>query len=233
MKRLFKTIFFASCLGIMTFSVSSCLNDDDDSQTGLTHAQKATYVNSLVGSYSGKLYFYPKQDYNNGTTGDMDSVAINWHVSLLSDTTATCVSNNYDVSVLGKYTSLISNSDARAILLAAEPQKYIAAIQPFYLNEYSFAYYLLPNYDGKALTSTSTSDLQKLSYTVTTDDGTEHKVVLTFAYYLSSGSYYLYPVAYYSSSYKKFLGYILLRKVSVDGSEYDLNAIQLLSATKS
>lgn len=236
MKRFLGNILLAICFCMSVISFSSCLGDDgnDSSQKVLTHSEKALYVQAVSGSYTGKLYYYPDYNYENSSSSyKADSVSMSWNASVMADTLGTCYSFSYPVSVIGKYSVLISDATTREILKAAAPQKFVSILVPIYYSDSYYTFYMLPNIDGKAATSSS-SALQQLSYTVTYN-GSDHNVILYFAnYFGSTSSYYSsqYPVVVYLPSTHQFVGTILLSKVVVDGKSFDLLATQTISATK-
>lgn len=176
--------------------LTSCLNDDDNNNSGLTKAEQYQAFMSVAGSYSGKAIYYNRSYTGTSvsTAKDIDSTDVSF--SLLTDSTARIY--NFPLAAIAQQ---IKNDDLANALLNASP----AYTQLDLLTQY---YNVSPAACVVAAKPISLS----LDY-----GGSTHQVEFGFTY----GFYYGSPVSYgaYIQSTGNFMIRVLLGQVKVDGSD--------------
>ncbi len=230
MKKISNIILSAVSIIAVIVSMASCIEGNDIVDTTmLSHQDKVSYVSSVVGNYSGKLYYLPNFSEGYYSTTSSDSVSVELSISAANDTTATIVCEDFPVRVVGKFKSLVYDLKSRNILSSSEPQRFIASLTPFFYDDSYHAFWLYPYF--------SDTTPQELDY-MSTFDGNEYLVSLVFSLsplQLGQSENYSaiqYPMAIYNSSSHKFSGSLLLKSVTVNGSTYNLNTFMTLVVAK-
>lgn len=228
MKNLFGKTFFAACALVVAASFASCLgnDNDDDNQRTLTKSEKAKYCSAIMGVYDGFLYYQPDYslDYNSSSL-KTDSVSVHFTITAQSDTLAALNIPMFPASLLGEYKNIIADGTSRSILQNLPDQEFIALLVPFYYDASYYTFYLLPNFDGKALTNSfNTEQVYECSYNDA--DGSVHTVSISYTAYITTTTYYgTYGTLFYSPTTKGLVGSVLIKSVTVDGNTYTMNTI--------
>lgn len=105
------TLFFAAFAALI---LTSCLNDDNDDNNGLTAEQIQMAYNATKGSHNGKIYY--TTGFNKDGKDVKDSANVSWDVT--SDTVMYI--NNVPSKVLA---SVIADDDIRAAVETQGPQR--------------------------------------------------------------------------------------------------------------
>ena len=82
MKNLKNYLMLFACLLVASMTLTSCMNDDDNTENYkvLTQAEKSQVMMALSGTYTGKMKYYSNSTYNSA-----DSVSTSWRIT--SDST--------------------------------------------------------------------------------------------------------------------------------------------------
>lgn len=206
MKNLKNFILCILCLATASFSLTSCLGDDDDDDTPsiLTPAERAQQMNAMQGIYNGYVYY---NDYT--AANGVDSLATSWNVTA-PDSTLNCPA--FPVKCFANCLSE-TDSDAKAILLAAQPQRFNAEIRLFpYKNEQEgyYFFYLFPKEE-------------KMSYTVELEE-VSHTVVVTYtASSATVNGYGQTSFIYCTGGYYKsgLNAYVIVGNINIDYKDYN------------
>lgn len=207
-------IYMLLCSTAIVFSLSSCLdsggNDNPIPTMTLTDSIEAT--NDVPGIYTGKLYYV---DPTKISSNKEDSLSITWTIRKDGMTSGYLTTDNFPIRPLALYiTNTTSMDQSKEILKAASDQTYTTNVKP-YMKLQTTTY----NYYQYTIFPKSKTMTFYVNYA-----NTSHKVIVTFADYITDTiGYYYYPIAYKAD--KLFQGNILIEKVTVDGTEHKIGTV--------
>ena len=112
------------CLAAL--SLTSCINDDDNDNNGLTKAQISQCLTAVVGDYSGKMIYAAKNAANLSDT--QDTLDINWTIS----TDTMVIVKAFPAKAIAES---IWNSDLKAALQEQNPVQDIKCQMAFVIND--------------------------------------------------------------------------------------------------
>jgi len=201
------------CALFISLTVSSCLDSDNDDRGGFTisRTDSIAAMQSVQGSYTGKLYYYdPAKASDNTYKGD--SVDINWSVRNTLQTQGELTITNLPVNILAVFLTKSHSLDmSKEILGAATTQTFNTYVKPYGKVSSSIATLYMYTIVPKNLEMTF-----DVNY-----ENTRHSVKVMFANAITtSDNYYYYPVAQKVNS--TFQGNVLIDKVVIDGVEYKI-----------
>ncbi|MBQ6653753.1 MAG: DUF4840 domain-containing protein [Prevotella sp.] len=203
-----KTIKLHSAMLLGMFAAAtftSCVDGDDDGLTATileTDEQKANALSAMAGMYNGTLYYYDSTAAQN--TG---STAFMWTIN----SNGTFQANNFPVSILANYTSDVQT---KAILSQAGFKKITGKVEPYAaFSSYYQASFLPDNTENE--------------WTVTLENGEEpttHTVSLSLTQSYTYNSTSVYSTFAFETTNRTLQGTILLDKMTIDGTLYDLKS---------
>jgi hypothetical protein len=214
MKKLF---YLFICTIVASASFTSCLSDDDDDDKNtlspLTAQQRAEQLAAIQGFYSGQLFFI------NDTTLLADSVDVDWKVTA-PDSTLTV--SQVPVKVFSQgignsiHRKLLNNSDAMLVLNSN--------LIPYVNDSEQTGYY----------TFWSIPTEGKKTFSIVDEEGKGHEVTIEFMQQVTQASGYGYYTYYAIGQFydKKFLSYILIKGITVDGSTNSVNRVMYILGNK-
>ena len=128
MRKLKFISLMVCCLAAMSFTFSSC-SDDDDNNSALSPQDYQTAFNAARGEYSGKVYFpVPDKKTNKYVT---DSAEVSW--SILRDSAMTI--HHFPIAALG---ANVTDSAAREAIMAQAPQDIKCSINFMHVSPVNF-----------------------------------------------------------------------------------------------
>jgi hypothetical protein len=203
------------CIAAASFVLTSCLSDDDNEnieERVITNAEKAMQLASMEGFYNGNFYF------DNDTTNAMDSISTSWIVNA-ADSSLSCP--NFPVSSLA---NCVSNSTAKAVLKAAEDQKFEANLYPYWNENKDEGYY----------TFMMVPKQNTLSFSVPMEDRTYQVMLNLITSVNTYNGYGQQIVVYTSGAYmnSKMNVYLLIKDISIDYTLHSCKSIYLLMGKK-
>lgn len=209
MKNLKNYVMLFACLLVGSMTLTSCLNDDDNTQNYkvLTQAEKSQVMMAVSGTYTGKMKYY-----TNSTYSSADSVSTSWRIT--SD--STFVTRFPMEAVEGFIDGQDNKSDIASIGMVTLKGK-------TYLGNY-----MLENYWAQSYYQLG---LEIESVTATTASGKTVKIEFyDTGMQLGSYSQVYYPMIEYYSNQSS--AYILIKNIEYEGMTYPINAPFMLGGKK-
>lgn len=213
-----KTLFALICGIVLTGSMTSCLDSNDNGGNTWvppTEVEKAAAIAAATGSYTGKVHTL-NQSSQQEFTSDVNFRIYSYDTLL--------VAHDFPVSA---FANLVSEYNVKQILQNAPVQEFMAKVRPYYVATDYYEFAFVPT--------------QELAFKSTDEKGVSYDVKVSFADYLIAGSTTYQPIAVYQKGKKSasdptivevFGGNILISNISVGGVEYNVNALVAIQGTK-
>ena len=212
-----KNLFMLLC-AFAGLTLTSCLSDDDNDNTisPLTPQQKLAQLTDMAGPYSGKVFFV------NDSTQLIDSISgTTWNVTAND---SALVIDNLPLKVLAH--GLPETELKRELLKSEATTQVFGNISP-YVNENNskqyYTFWVIPK-DYKTSFKYQFGEMEH-DFTVEFD----YQLTAALSSYYSTMTYYA-TGEYYNS---QFVTYILLKRLSCDGSNYQLNKVLIINGKRS
>lgn len=209
-----KSYLFAALAATLLPLLTSCLSDNDDdvvTYRALTQQEKSTILFNMAGDYSGKAFFINNEQKD-------DSLVINYSISS-SDSVLTIT--DFDMKMLEQPAKIGSEAMSQIVGNAGKTQLRLV-LHPYFNTAIGEGYYTFTYSNDNPTTHTYN------------DGETDHSIAITMAAsvdinlpggirrYYSMGEYYK----------KKMQMNLVFKSLMVDGQQFSINAIVVVSATQ-
>ncbi|HCN53743.1 MAG TPA: hypothetical protein DIS88_08110 [Prevotella sp.] len=209
MKNLKNYLMLFACLLVASMTLTSCMNDDDNTENYkvLTQAEKSQVMMAVSGTYTGKMKYYSNSTYNSA-----DSVSTSWRIT--SD--STFVMQFPMEAVEGFIDGQDNKSDIASLGMVTLKGK-------TYLGNYMLESYWTQSYYQLGLEIESVKATTASGKTVTIEFSNT-------AMQLGSYSQVYYPMIEYYNN--QTAAYILIKNIDYEGMTYPINAPFMLGGKK-